>query len=238
MAARRLTGGARRVGPGVLAALAVVVALAGCGDDDDGGGGATPTTTLPDGLTAERCLVRLHGKSETGAEAELRDGVAELAPTGNGRAGDGHEWVYDPDDAFDEAVAVVGDLVEEVGCTQVVLDGFSNGGAFAATVACRGETFGDVLVGVVVDDPPPDEGVVDCAPAPGVEVALYWTGALDEQAQPGADCDDLGWTCAGGRLLGIDAYAEALGVEVQDSPFDEHEWYRDAPEITTWLAAD
>jgi pimeloyl-ACP methyl ester carboxylesterase len=221
--------------PGLLAAL-VVAALAGCGDDDDGG--ATAPTTLPDGFTAERCLVRLHGKSETGAEAQLRDdGVAELAPTGNGRAGEGHEWVYDPDEELDEAVATVADLVEEVGCTRVVLDGFSNGGAFAATVACRGETLDGALVGVVVDDPPPDEGVVDCAPAEGVELALYWTGALDEQAQPGADCDDLGWTCAGGRLLGIDAYAEALGVEAQDSPFDEHRWYRDAPEIDTWLAA-
>jgi len=163
--------------------------------------------------------------------------VAELAPTGNGEAGDGHEWVYDPEDAFDEAVAVVADVVEQVGCTRVVLDGFSNGAAFAATVACRGETFGDTLVGVVVDDPPPDEGVVDCAPAPGVARALYWTGALDEQAQAGADCDDVGWTCAGGRLLGLDAYAEALGVEVQDSPYDEHRWYRDAPEIEAWLAA-
>jgi pimeloyl-ACP methyl ester carboxylesterase len=212
----------------------VLGGLAACGDDD--GGGATAPTTLPDGFAAEDCVVRLHGKSETGAAAELRDdGTAELAPTGNGEAGEGHEWVYDPDEAYDEAVGVVADLVEEVGCARVVLDGFSNGGAFAATVACRGETFGGTLVGVVVDDPPPDEGVVDCAPAEEVEVALYWTGALDEQAQAGADCDDLGWTCAGGRLLGLDAYAEALGVEVQDSPFDEHRWYRDAPEIDAWL---
>jgi pimeloyl-ACP methyl ester carboxylesterase len=233
VARRALTRRLRRDLPAVCA-LAVAAALSACSGDD---GSSTPSTTLPEGLSADRCVVRLHGKSETGAEAEVRDGVAELAPTGNGEAGDGHEWVYDPEERYDEAVAVVADVVEQAGCTRVVLDGFSNGAAFAATVACRGETFGDTLVGVVVDDPPPDEGVVDCAPAPGVEVALYWTGALDEQAQPGADCDDIGWTCAGGRLLGLDAYAEALGVEVQESPYDEHRWYRDAPEIEAWLAA-
>lgn len=218
-------------------AVVVAVVLSACSDDEGDGGDATPTTTLPEGLTAERCVVRLHGRGETGAEAEVHDGVAELAPTGNGEAGDGHEWLYDEDADLDEAVSIVGDLVEQVGCNRVVLDGFSNGAAFAATVACRGETFGGTLAGVVVDDPPPDEGVVGCAPGPGVEVALYWTGALDEQAQPGADCGDIGWTCAGGRLLGLDAYAEALGVEVQESPFDEHRWYRDAPEIQEWLAA-
>ena len=67
--------------------------LLGACSDDDGGGSAT-STTLPEGLSAARCVVRLHGKSETGAEAEVRDGVAELAPTGNGEAGEGHEWVY------------------------------------------------------------------------------------------------------------------------------------------------
>ncbi len=213
--------------------MALVATLAGCGDDD---GGATPTTTLPDGFTAERCVVRLHGKSETGAEAELRDGIAELSPTGNGRAGDGHEWVYFPDEDYDAAVAVVGDLVEEVGCETVVVNGFSNGGAFAATMACRGETLDGTLVGVVVDDPPPDEGTIDCEVAEGVDVALYWTGALT-QAEAGADCDDLGWTCLGGRLVGLDEYAASLGVEVQESPFDEHRWYRDAPEIDRWLDA-
>ena len=216
-----------------MAGLLAIVPLAACSDDGDG---AATSTTLPEGLTADRCVVRLHGRGETGAEAEVRDGVADLARTGNGEAGDGREWVYDPEDAFDEAVAVVADVVDQAGCTRVVLDGFSNGAAFAATVACRGESFDGALVGVVVDDPPPDEGVVDCAPAEGVDLALYWTGALDEQAQAGADCDDIGWTCAGGRLLGLDAYAEALGVDVQDSPYDEHRWYREAPELEEWLA--
>ena len=35
-------------------------------------------------------------------------------------------------------------------------------------------------------------------------------------------------------LIGIDAYAEALGTDVLSSPFDEHQWYLDAPELAQW----
>ncbi len=36
-------------------------------------------------------------------------------------------------------------------------------------------------------------------------------------------------------MIGIEAYAESLGLDIQPSPFTEHEWYLDAPEIATWL---
>jgi hypothetical protein len=218
---------------GALAATvsSAALALSGCGGDDE----ATPATTLPAGFRADRCLVRLHGKGETGAEPVIRDGLAELSPTGNDRAGDGHQWRYVPDDRFDEARAAVAAAIEAAGCERVALDGFSNGGGFAGALVCRGETFGGTLVGVVIDDPVTDEAVLGCAPAPGVERALYWTGALDDVA-PGADCDDIGWTCAGGTIIGVDAYAAELGVPVQPSPFDDHRWFRDAPELEAWLA--
>lgn len=221
---------ARTAAAGATAMLTFVVAA--CGGSDGSAGPATTGTPV----SAERCITWLHGKSETGAPSTVRDdGVAELSPTGNGEAGDGNEWIYFPDDRFVEATAIVAAAIDRAGCRDVVLGGFSNGGAFAGALYCSGETFDDRLLGVVVDDPPPDEGVVDCAPAPGVEIALYWTGALDDMAVAGAECDPIGWTCAGGRLLGLDAYADALGTEVLDSPNDDHVWYRLAPELTEWL---
>jgi hypothetical protein len=99
---------------------------------------------------------------------------------------------------------------------------------------CQGETFDGRLVRVVIDDPVPDAAVQDCSPDPTVRVTLYWTGALDEQAQPGWDCSEADWTCDGGTTIGIDAYATALGTDVQSSPFDDHQWYTDAPELTAW----
>lgn len=211
----------------------LVALLAACGDDEPS---AAPTPTAPErsDVTSEACLVRIHGRSETGADPVARDGYAEVSPTGNGPAGEGHEWVYDTDETYEEARDLVVGWVDAVACERVVLNGFSNGGGFTGALLCRGEDFGGRLAGVVIDDPVPDDAVEDCDPAPDVPVALYWTGALTE-AEAGVACDDIGYTCAGETLLGIDAYAEALGVEAQASPNEEHVWFRDAPELPTWL---
>lgn len=214
--------------------------LVACGDDDDAAAPTAPTsaaaTSAETTITADRCLVRVHGRSERGTPAQLRDGYVELAPDGNGDYGDGYEWRYaDPDD-FRAARSVLEEAITASECRRVVLNGFSNGAAFTAKLACAGETFGDTLVGVVIDDPVPDAAVIDCSPAPDVQIALYWTGGLAD-ATPGASCNDLGWTCEGDELLGIDAYAAAIGVEAQPSPFDEHRWHRDAPELVRWLTA-
>ncbi|MGH9138272.1 MAG: hypothetical protein ACRD0G_14700 [Acidimicrobiales bacterium] len=206
------------------------LAVAGCGDDDIESG---PVTSLS-AVHADRCLVRLHGRSDTGSPTVMGDGYAELAPDGNGEFDGGRQWLYATDDEYAAARDVVGAAIAEVGCERVVLNGFSNGAAFAAKLYCRGETFDGTVVGVVVDDPVPDEAAAGCEPAPGIDVALYWTGALTE-ATPGASCDDLGWTCEGDTLVGVEGYAEGLGASIQDSPHDEHTWYRDAPELTAWL---
>ena len=188
-------------------------------------------------LGVERCVVWLHGKSERGRSSVVVRDVGEISPTGNGRAGDGHEWRYSPEAKYQEAVGIVADAVEGSGCRRIVISGFSNGGAFAGKLYCRGETFGGRLAGVVVDDPPPDTGTQECAPDPDVEVALYWTGALDGVAEAGVDCGDIGYTCDGDNLVGIHAYAEALGTEILSSPFREHVWHREAPELDRWLPA-
>ena len=93
------------------------------------------------------------------------------------------------------------------------------------------------MVGVVIDDPVPDNGVTGCTPSPDVAGALYWTGGLDPQAQPGVDCASIDWTCDGGTLLGIEVYADSLGLDIQPSPFSEHQWYVDGPRSAAWLEA-
>lgn len=222
---------------GALAAGLATLAV-GCGGPADSGANSKLSSpgvaATVSGSSTGACLVRLHGKSETGASPQAANGYVELAPTGNEPDGDGHMWIYFPEDSYAEARQSVVEAIDEASCEQTVLNGFSNGAAFAATLYCRGETFGNRVVGVVVDDPVPDEGVVDCSAADGVEVALYWTGAL-EDVEAGTDCGSVGWICAGGRVLGIDDYADALGTPILASPYDEHIWYRDAPELVSWL---
>jgi hypothetical protein len=214
----------------------MAAAAAACGDDSPS---ASPPTTFPPDFTAEDCLVTLHGRSGDGAVPTHHADWAELAPGGNEAwAGGGRVWRYDTAEAMEEASGIVEEVVDAAGCERVAIHGFSNGAAFAGALACSGDTLGGRLVGVVVDDPVPDDSSPECAPDPDVAIAVYWTGGLAE-AEPGASCEDLGWTCAGGdRLVGIDAYAERLGAPVQRSPHRDHRAHRDAPEIAEWLRTD
>lgn len=198
---------------------------------------ATTTTVAPTSTTStvpagRRCVVRLHGKGGDGTDTWVDDGITFVSPRGNARGWDGRQWLYFPEREYAEAVAVVADAIADEGCGPVIINGFSNGGAFAAKLYCRGETFGRRVIGVVIDDPVVDSAVLDCKPAPGVDVTLYWTGYLERTARPGWNCKDEDWTCEGGRTIGIDAYEDALGVTAKESPYDEHRWYEDAPEIT------
>ena len=208
----------------------------GAGDGTDSGGtsSSAPASSV---ATTDRCIVRLHGKGGIGQPTVVVDGITEVSPTGNADGWNARQWLYFPDESFTEARDVVATALDETSCTTVVIDGFSNGAAFAAKLYCSGETFGGTVVGVVVDDPVTDASAANCQPAASVEVALYWTTALEAQSAPGTDCGAMDWTCEGGTLIGIDAYSGDLGASVMPSPFSTHEWYRDAPEIEAWLAA-
>lgn len=203
---------------------------------------ATPTATgsVPLGTASGgdvRCVLRLHGKGGTGGATSVTDGITEVLPTGNADGWGARQWLYFPDGAYVEARDTLADAAADAKCKKLVIDGFSNGAAFAAKLLCRGETFDGRLVGIVVDDPVPDNGVADCTRSADVAGALYWTGGLEPQAQPGADCALIDWTCEGGTMIGIEAYAASLGLDIQPSPYSEHEWYVDAPEIAAWLGA-
>jgi len=201
-------------------------------------GAARRTTPLvaeaaaPNPANATHCAVRLHGKGGGGSAASVQGDVTYLAPAGNASGWGGRQWLYSTESAYQTARAAVADVIDAAGCTRVVVGGFSNGAAFAAKLYCRGEDFGGRLVRVVVDDPVTDHAVEGCSPARGVAVTLYWTGALEGQAQPGWSCAQADWTCDGGSTIGITAYAAALGTPSVASPMREHAPYPNPPELT------
>ncbi len=226
-----------------VAVLVTVPAACGNGADSEGTTGETvaePVTTPVDLTTSAPpdCLVRIHGKGGTGSETTASTTGGQtlqiVSPTGNADGWGGRQWLYFPDDSYTEARDTVDDAT--AACARIVLNGFSNGAAFVGKLYCRGETFDERLVGVVIDDPVTDEGTAGCAPPPDIEIALYWTGALTDQASIGVNCADIDWTCDGETVVGIDEYAARLGVEITPSPFQDHAWYTDAPETTAWFA--
>lgn len=231
-------GGLWRKRRRVIAVAAVGVVGSSSGVGTAAGDDTSPPSTDPASASGSRCIVRLHGKSGVGGDSYVEDGVVNVLPNGNAEGWGGRQWIYFPDDEYEAARDIVADAIDASGCDHVIINGFSNGGAFATKLYCRGETFGGRVFRFVVDDPVPDEGVLECEPAVGTELVLYWTGALAAAAQPGWSCAEADWTCEGGVTIGIDAYAETLGVEVLPSPFTEHEWYWDAPELADWTRPD
>jgi len=214
----------------VAIAVTFLFAAGACGDDD-----ATIAETESIEVTADRCIVRLHGKGGQGSPPTIdADGVAVLSPVGNGKGWDGRQWEYDSDAGLAAATDTVATTVDRAACERVVVHGFSNGASMAAALLCSGDDLGGRLVGVVVDDPVTDASSEGCN-ASEVRAAIYWTGALAETAPPGTQCDTIDWTCDGGVVRGIEVYAADIGVEVTDSPFDDHRWYVDSPLPLTWL---
>jgi hypothetical protein len=181
-----------------------------------------------------RCLVRLHGKGGNGSAVAKAGDVTVISPTGNAAGWGGKQWLYFAPSSYEAALAGVTQAIGANSCGQVIVGGFSNGGAFATKLFCRGESFDGRLVGVVADDPVPDHGADGCAPAPGVTLTIYWTGALAATAQPGWNCAEQDWTCEGGTTVGIGTYAANAGTGTKKSPYDKHQWYLNAPELAAW----
>jgi hypothetical protein len=187
-------------------------------------------------VAADRCIVRVHGKGGGGEPPQLVNGIAVLAPEGNGEGWGGRQWDYATADDLSAATDVISGAVDDAGCERVVLHGFSNGASLVAAMICTGTTLDGRLVGAVIDDPVTDEATVGCQPSAEVDSVVYWTGALDEAAPPGTSCDAIDWTCKGNVVRGIEPFAREIGVTWMRSPFSAHRWHLDAPEPLTWLA--
>ena len=166
-----------------LLLLAVSAVLVGCGDDiSSSSDSMAPPPIESDLVGPSNCVVRLHGKGGNGEPARVDGDIIELSPTGNADGWGARQWVYDSDDRYAQARAIVADSLDSAGCSPAVINGFSNGGSFAAALYCGAEQFDGRVVGYVIDDPVPDQAVLECDPVAEVELALYWTGALDEVA--------------------------------------------------------
>jgi hypothetical protein len=203
------------------------------GDDNALIGCSRVAVTGPVGV---RCVVTLHGHGGTAQATQSIFGIRYVYPGGNASAaGGGQRWLYFGEDQYAAARATVAQAIDANGCSRVVIDGFSNGAAFAAKLYCRGDTFDGRVAGYVVDDPVTDRATAACARATGSNVAMYWTGGLD-YAPAGFDCPNNGWTCEGGSLIGRDAYAATLGVPLQRSVHTNHEPYLWPPEVGRWLS--
>ncbi len=190
---------------------------------------AAPPTTI---VRPKNCVVRLHGKGASGTPTTSANGVTYLSPTGNAAGWGGRQWLYYPSASFAAARTIVANALDDEGCTRVIIDGFSNGAAFAGKLYCSSETFGGRLVRVIIDDPVTDHAVEKCAGASGVTVTLYWTGALEGQAVAGWNCALSDWTCEGGSTIGIAAYTNALSTVLKPSPAGGHSPYTNPPELT------
>ena len=196
-------------------------------------GSSAPATTAPtDRLASGRgaVVVRLHGKGGDGAPTRPPATSRSSRPRQR-EAGDGRQWLYFPEDRY--ARPGRSSRRRSTGCEQVIIDGFSNGGSFAAKLYCRGETRRR-LVRVVVDDPVVDSGGRRLRARPGGRRDAVLDRRAGDTAEPGWDCAEGDWTCEGGTTIGIDAYAAGTRHRGAGQPVREHEWYLDAPELAQW----
>lgn len=181
----------------------------------------------------KRCVVFLHGKSGSGFASRNEGNYTLVGPTGNADGWGGRQWLYFPDPQLEAVRNIIAQAITSNGCTRTVIHGFSNGAAAAAKLYCRGNTFGGAVVGYVVDDPVPDHGADNCAPAAGMKVRLYWTGGLTPA--DGWNCQEGDWTCEGGQTVGITKYSSRLGTQSVRSVNTQHAPYGTPPEYAQWL---
>jgi pimeloyl-ACP methyl ester carboxylesterase len=219
--------------PAGAALLLVALMASACGQQAADEVAGPPDPILPPGAT-KKCVMLLHGKSGNGQPSTVTAGIEYLRPSGNGTGWGGREWRYFPEEGYAQVRATLQATLDSAGCGQVIVQGFSNGGAAAAKLYCRGEDFSGRVIGYIVDDPVPDEAVLGCRPRAGMQVKLYWTGGLSN-AVDGWSCVDGDWTCEGGRTIGIARYAQALGTEVATSIHATHAEYASPPEIAAWF---
>jgi pimeloyl-ACP methyl ester carboxylesterase len=209
--------------------------LAGACGQQDAAQVATPPPPLLPPSAGKKCVVLLHGKSGNAQPSSVSNDIEYLRPGGNGTGWGGREWRYFPEEGYTQVRGTLEGTLNAAGCGHAIVQGFSNGGAAAAKLYCRGEDFGGRVIGYIADDPVPDEAVLNCMPRAGMHVRLYWTGGLDS-AVDGWSCAAADWTCEGGRTIGITRYAQALGTQAAPSIHTTHTEYASPPEVAAWFA--
>lgn len=199
----------------------------------------TTTTTRPattEGqqvLSGNKCTLGLHGAGGGGGNYGPTQGVEALNPQARNPA-DGSStnfWLYDgphnfqndPGNAADEQyyqylVTYLRQTLDARGCGPTLITGSSSGGAFAAKLYCRGETFGNRVWGYTMEDPVKDEGVLGCRPSANVRIAFFAYSQEHERksaaAAPTFRCSLPGsdhWYCENDKTMTLDEYRRQTG---------------------------
>jgi hypothetical protein len=172
----------------------------------------TSTTTTVPSNTEGRCVV---GAPGGGGSTDVDSGFAP-----------GYGYDFDPTRYATRTLPDGPELIDlqaaAIGCELVIVHGFSEGGRRAKEWYCSGQSLGGRVVGYIIDDPNylPDDGQ-PCAPAAGVDVALYGTHMTTT---------DHRWTVdyfleATGYGAVMDKTAARLGTPIIVSPRYFHEPY-------------
>lgn len=192
----------------------------------------TPGSTNPP-VSGKKCTVVLHGagggsigSSDWGRYNNQPVALVQpRSPQGNFWLYDGpHNGQYDPTSSTDEtyyneAVTTITNAANNAGCTgSILLMGQSNGGAMAAKMYCRGNTLNGRLAGLILDDPVPDQAVLNCAkPALKYRVYLYsdeLTNEANQASGVGYRCSSMPsyWYCDNDTALPRTQFEQAIGL--------------------------
>jgi pimeloyl-ACP methyl ester carboxylesterase len=169
---------------------------------------ASPAT----GPSGKKCVVSLHGKGGDGGAPWQNGDETWLFPTGNGDGGGWgpHHWEYATSTTYNQALSIINSALSPHSCGQITVIGFSNGAAMAAKIYCQGQNFSNRLVGVIVDDPVPDQVVDNCAPASDIGLRLVQSNDMNLWIGGGGFCPG-GWTCQG-NTYSRSEYASRIGA--------------------------
>jgi predicted esterase len=192
---------------------------------------AAGTITPPP--AGKKCTVSLHGAG-AGSIGSTDWGrynnqpvtlVQPRSPYGNFWLYDGpHNFQFDPTSSSDETyyndtVTSITSVVNAAGCNgALLLMGQSNGGAMAAKMFCRGYNFNGRLSGLILDDPVPDQAVLNCNPQNlKYKTYLYSDGLTNEANQAGGvnyRCNSMPsqWYCENDTALPRTQFEQAIGM--------------------------
>ncbi len=151
--------------------------------------------------------------------------IQPRSPNGNFWLYDGpHNFQFDPTSSADEnyyndTVTSINNAVNTEGCTgAILLMGQSNGGAMAAKMYCRGYDFNGRLTGLILDDPVPDQAVLNCNRQNlKYKIYLYSDGLTNEANQAGGvnyRCSNMPsqWYCENDTALPRTQFEQAIGM--------------------------
>lgn len=207
-------------------------------------------TTTPPAPNGKKCTAFLHGAggyadfAETWGQYNSQPVtiVFPRSPQGQFWEYDGpHDFQYDPSSQTDEqsynaVVTRIKTSLSSDGCTgPLLLVGGSNGGAAAAKIYCRGETFEGRLQGIILDDPVPDQAVLNCSRQNlKFKVYTYSDELTNEANQAGGvsyRCKDMPsqWYCENDTALSRARFEQEIGFAgVRQRQFHSCTW--SAPE--------